>query len=423
MASNSILTLGSYKNRKLISKKTILDTYKILGYIASGTYGKVYKAEYRSGSFNNNKTTTINSNANSNANSNTNHKNNHDLKKLLFAIKKFKGDSRDGEILHYTGLSQSACREIALSKELKHENIIQLVEIVLEKKSIYIVFEFAEHDLLQIIHFHSQNGLKPIPEFSFKSIMWQILNGVSYLHQNWIFHRDLKPANIMVTYDGIIKIGDLGLARKFDNPLQNFYTGDKVVVTIWYRAPELLLGGRHYTPAIDLWAVGCILAELLALRPIFKGEEAKIENRRTIPFQTNQMFKIIEILGKPTVKNWPTLDKYPEYQHLQNFKAYSNKLLTWFHNIGQSNSNLFSLLQTLLEYDPAERIAAYDALVHQYFLEPPYVSTNAFDGLPFKYPRRKITTDTTDLLQLQNKNYKRNPNDLDAISSRKRQKV
>ncbi|KAF3307830.1 cyclin-dependent protein kinase [Orbilia oligospora] len=113
-------------------------------------------------------------------------------------------------------------------------------------------------------------------------------------------HRDLKPANIMVTASGEVKIGDLGLARVFWKPLAALFNGDKVVVTIWYRAPELLLGSRHYTAAIDLWAVGCIFAELLALRPIFKGEEAKMDSKKTVPFQRNQMQKIIEILGTPT---------------------------------------------------------------------------------------------------------------------------
>lgn len=83
-----------------------------------------------------------------------------------------------------------------------------------------------------------------------KSLLWQLLNGVAYLHENWVLHRDLKPANIMVTEGGTVKIGDLGLARLFWKPLQSLFMGDKVVVTIWYRAPELLLGSRHYTPAI-----------------------------------------------------------------------------------------------------------------------------------------------------------------------------
>lgn len=186
----------------------------------------------------------------------------------------------------------------------------------------------------QIIHHHSQTLRTPIPPPTLKSLLHQLLLGVLHLHSHWILHRDLKPANILVTSSGVVKIGDLGLARLARDPLLPLWNGDKVVVTIWYRAPELLLGARHYTPAIDLWAVGCIYAELLALRPIFKGEEAKPEpgggggkvtqaqvqqgqggqgglqlqnlgagimgvGVKTLPFQSDQMGKIVEILGNP----------------------------------------------------------------------------------------------------------------------------
>lgn len=136
-----------------------------------------------------------------------------------------------------------------------------------------------------------------------------------FLHSNFVLHRDLKPANILVTSAGVVKIGDLGLARLWHKPLANggLFGGDKVVVTIWYRAPELILGAKHYTAAVgesilgvfsshadsgaDLWAVGCIYAELLSLRPIFKGDEAKLDSKKTLPFQRDQMGKICEILG------------------------------------------------------------------------------------------------------------------------------
>lgn len=248
----------------------MLDKYVIVGFISSGTYGRVYKAVSRLV---------------------------HDGRE--YAIKKFKPD-KEGEVVHYTGISQSACREIALCRELKHENIIGLVEVILEEKCIYMVFEYAEHDLLQIIHYHNQATPHPLPEPVLKSILWNLINGVAYLHENWVLHRDLKPANIMVTSGGSVKIGDLGLARLFWKPLMPLFSGDKVVVTIWYRAPELVLGARHYTPAIDMWAVGCIFAELIALRPMFKGEEAKMDSKKNVPFQRHQMQKIVEILGMPT---------------------------------------------------------------------------------------------------------------------------
>ena len=137
--------------------------------------------------------------------------------------------------------------------------------------------------------------------------MYQLLEGVWYLHQCHILHRDLKPANILITSGGVVKIGDLGLARLIQNPLQPLFIGDKVVVTIWYRAPELLMGSRHYTKAIDCWAVGCILGEMLSLRPIFKGEEAKLDSKKNVPFQRDQVVKIFEVLGTPDSEFAPML--------------------------------------------------------------------------------------------------------------------
>ncbi|KAJ3297998.1 cyclin-dependent protein kinase [Borealophlyctis nickersoniae] len=176
-------------------------------------------------------------------------------------------------------------------------------------RSINMVFEYAEHDLLVgpasptlQAHPSSHQERKPIPEYTVKSFLWQLLNGVAYLHANWVLHRDLKPANILVNGMGMVKIADLGLARLFLRPLQPLFSGDKVVVTIWYRAPELLLGARHYTKAVDMWAVGCIFAELLMRRPIFKGEEAKMDAKKTIPFQKDQILKIVDVLGLPTSK-------------------------------------------------------------------------------------------------------------------------
>lgn len=320
---------------------------------------------------------------------------------MYYAIKKFKAEKEGVEQLHYTGISQSACREMALCRELTNVHLTRLTEIFLERKSIYLVYEYAEHDLLQIIHYHSHPEKRMIPARMVRSIMWQILDGVSYLHQNWILHRDLKPANIMVTVDGCVKIGDLGLARKFSNMLQTLYTGDKVVVTIWYRAPELLLGARHYTPSIDVWAVGCIFAELIGLQPIFKGEETKMDSKKSVPFQSNQMQRILEVLGSPTPKTWSNLHKYPEYEQFLKFPKFRNNLPAWYHSTGGRDKNVLELLYKLLEYDPIKRVDAIDALDHNYFTNGDYpVCDSVFEGLNYKYPARRIHTNDSDIMNL-----------------------
>ena len=180
-----------------------------------------------------------------------------------------------------------------------------------------MVFEYAEHDFLQVIHHHSQIHRTPIPTSVLKSLIYQLLNGLLYLHSSHVLHRDLKPANILITHAGIVKIGDLGLARLCYQPLQPLFVGDKVVVTIWYRAPELLMGAKHYGKAVDCWAVGCVLAELASLRPIFKGEEAKLDSKKNVPFQKDQLLKIFEVLGTPDESDWPGLVDMPEYQNMK----------------------------------------------------------------------------------------------------------
>ncbi|KAG0740121.1 hypothetical protein G6F57_000975 [Rhizopus arrhizus] len=362
------MSMSDYKRKRDAQRPRVLDKYEIVGFISSGTYGRVYKARSR---------------------------NKDDPRE--FAIKKFKPD-REGDTHHYVGISQSACREIALCRELRHENIIALEEVMLEDKAIFMVLEYAEHDFLQLIHHHLHSQKKPIPEIVVKSLLWQLINGVAYLHSNWVLHRDLKPANVLLTSEGVVKTADLGLARLFNKPLAPLFNGDKVVVTIWYRAPELLFGSRHYTKAVDMWAVGCIFGELLALKPIFKGEEAKMDNKKSVPFQRSQLTKIFEVMGTPTKERWPTIDQLPDYPQLASFPQCPNNLKQVYQIMGCPKSESgFNLLSALLEYDPAKRITAEKALSHPYFQEEPKPIMNVLAHQNIEYPLRRITHEDNDI--------------------------
>ncbi|KAJ1966847.1 cyclin-dependent protein kinase [Dimargaris xerosporica] len=353
--------LQAYRQRREKRRSRIRDKYEILGFISSGTYGRVYKARSRNSD-----------------------------DKEEYAIKQFKSE-KEGATIMTTGISQSACREISLCRELQHENIVNLLEVRLEDKALNMIMGYTEYDLLQITHHHMQHLRAPIPEFIVKSFLWQLLNGMVYLHANWVLHRDLKPANILITAEGVIKVGDLGLARIFRRPLQPLYNGDKVVVTVWYRAPELLLGARHYTKAIDVWAIGCIFAEMMALRPIFKGEEAKMDPKKTIPFQQNQLTKIFEIMGTPTQERWPKITYLPDYPHLSQFRTYPNNLRQWFYKYcSKFSDTAFQLLSAMLEYDPERRITAEEALNHPYFQDDPKPALKPLLMQNISYPKRRI---------------------------------
>ncbi|KAM9104085.1 cyclin-dependent kinase 7 isoform X2 [Eschrichtius robustus] len=171
----------------------------------------------------------------------------------IVAIKKIKLGHRSEA---KDGINRTALREIKLLQELSHPNIIGLLDAFGHKSNISLVFDFMETDLEVII---KDNSLVLTPSH-IKAYMLMTLQGLEYLHQHWILHRDLKPNNLLLDENGVLKLADFGLAKSFGSP-NRAYTHQ--VVTRWYRAPELLFGARMYGVGVDMWAVGCILAELL----------------------------------------------------------------------------------------------------------------------------------------------------------------
>lgn len=179
-----------------------------------------------------------------------------------------------------------------------------------------------------------------------------MLRGLAFCHARRTLHRDLKPQNLLIDRDGNLKIADFGLARTFGIPVRT-YTHE--VVTLWYRAPEILLGARHYGCAIDMWSVGCIFAEMVTQQPLFPGD-----------CEIDQIFKIFKILGTPTSETWPDAMNLPDFK--PTFPRWSPQDLKEIFN-GKLDEHGVDLLSRMLTYDPAKRISVRDALRHPYFNE------------------------------------------------------
>lgn len=176
-----------------------------------------------------------------------------------------------------------------------HPNIVKLHEIVVTPSfsNVFMVMEYIEHDLKTLL----ENMASAFLVGEIKTIMLQLLSAIDFLHSNWIIHRDLKTSNLLMNNRGQIKVADFGLARTFGSPLGRV---TQLVVTLWYRAPELLLGETKYNCAIDMWSIGCIFAELLNKDPLFKGRG-----------EMDQLAKIIALLGTPDEIRWPGLSSLP----------------------------------------------------------------------------------------------------------------
>merc|ERR550537_1849053 len=190
-------------------------------------------------------------------------------------------------------MPSTTIREIALLKELQHPNIVSLCDVIHTEKKLTLVFEYLDQDLKKLLDM-CDSGLDAATTRSF---LYQILQGVAFCHQTRVLHRDLKPQNLLINREGVLKIADFGLARAFGIPVRS-YTHE--VVTLWYRAPDVLLGSRKYSTPVDVWSCGCIFAEMVTGRPLFPGSD-----------DNDQLRRIVEALGTPTKEIWPGMAELP----------------------------------------------------------------------------------------------------------------
>lgn len=301
-----------------------IENYLYLNKIHEGSYGIVFRAKDR-------------------------------INGLEYAIKNIKVERNN------TGFPVSSLREINMLMGVDHPNIVRVREVVTggRRDKIYVVMEYIENELKHLIEIQGVFSLPAI-----KCLMRQLLEGIEYLHRRHIVHRDLKSSNLLLNKQGILKICDFGLSRPFATSSTPY---SPLAVTLWYRSPELLLG-CPYTEAVDMWSIGCLLAELFLGEAIWKGK-AELE----------QLEMIVGTLGFPGDSVWPAGSEWFKKRGLGAWmhKNSNNRLAERFSGVNGKgegsviNHQGFDLLTRLLHWDPRLRISAKEALGHSWFREHP----------------------------------------------------
>ena len=282
----------------------------------------------------------------------------------IVALKKLKMEKEK------EGFPITSLREINTLLISQHPNVVTVREIVVGNMldQIYIVMDFVEHDMKSLMETMRKKKQVFLPG-EVKCLMVQLLRAIHHLHDNWILHRDLKSSNLLLSHNGILKVGDFGLAREYGSPLKAYTS---IVVTLWYRAPELLLGMKQYSTHIDVWSIGCILGELLLMEPLFPGKS-----------ETDELNKIFKLLGTPSEKSWTGFNALPNSK--VKFVDYPvSHLRDKFPERMLSQTGL-ELLKDLLTYDPKKRINCEEALSSGYFTEAPLpIDPSMFPTWPAK---------------------------------------
>ncbi|KAA1100119.1 kinase subunit of RNA polymerase II carboxy-terminal domain kinase I [Puccinia graminis f. sp. tritici] len=300
------------------------EIYERLVQVGEGTYGKVYKAR------------------------------NIETSELV-AMKRIRMESEKD------GFPITAIREIKILQDLRHPNIVNLVEMVVSQSHVYIVFEYMDHDLSGVLH-HPHIHFS---EAHTKSLMWQLLCGLQYMHERCVLHRDLKGSNILLNRYGQLKIADFGLARRFERGKEAGCEGrgrgrdyTNRVITLWYKPPELLLGATVYGEEVDMWSAGVIFLELFTRRPIFQtGDEI------------DQLYATFKLMGTPTMTNWPEAFDLPWFELLKPKVEQPSRLRETFFGPEKNvrSEAGMALAERLLTLRPHDRPSAREALKSAYF--------------------------------------------------------
>lgn len=294
------------------------EKYTKLDKIGEGTYGVVYKAKDKTSGD-------------------------------LVALKRIRLDSED------EGVPCTAIREVSLLKELKHQNVVRLVDLIHSDRKLVLVFEYLDQDLKKFMDINQGNLEPPL----IQNLMKQMMLSIEYCHLRSVLHRDLKPQNLLINKQKQLKLADFGLGRAFGIPVKK-YTHE--VVTLWYRSPDVLLGSTTYGTGVDIWSAACIFAEMATGQPIMMGKN-----------EISQLLLIFRFFGTPGRHVWPGMFSYPssaiilsQEEFLIDYIAECTTLFesASYQKLRPAGQELF---RAMTNWEPTQRMCATEVLRHKYF--------------------------------------------------------